>query len=64
MGRLNLFNGLSGCMEAIMKKYQIIYADPPWKYDFSATKNRNIENQYPTMELQEIKSLKIPSAKF
>jgi len=43
------------------KKYQIIYADPPWRYDFSATHNRDIENQYPTMELEEIKSLKIPS---
>ena len=44
-----------------MKKYQIIYADPPWKYDFSSSRNRDIENQYPTMELQEIKDLKVPS---
>lgn len=44
-----------------MKKYQIIYADPPWKYDFSATHNRDIENQYPTMEVNEIKNLKVPS---
>lgn len=42
-----------------MKKYQIIYADPPWKYDFSATHNRDIENQYPTMELEEIKDIDI-----
>ena len=42
------------------KKYQIIYADPPWKYDFSATHNRDIENQYPTMALEDICDIKIP----
>lgn len=40
-----------------MNKYQIIYADPPWKYNFSKSDSRQIENQYPTMELQEIKDL-------
>lgn len=44
-----------------MKKYQIILADCPWRYDFSASHNRDIENQYPTMELEKIKSLKVPS---
>jgi len=39
------------------KKYQVIYADPPWRYDFSKSKTRKIENQYPTMSLQEIKDL-------
>jgi N6-adenosine-specific RNA methylase IME4 len=42
-----------------MKKYQVIYADPAWKYDFAETNNRKIENQYPTMELEEIKNLPI-----
>ena len=45
------------------KKYQIIYADCPWKYDFSVSHNRDIENQYPTMSLEEICSLQIPSDK-
>jgi len=44
-----------------MKKYQIIYADPPWRYNFSATHNRDIENQYPTMSLEKIKVLDIPA---
>jgi len=44
------------------KKYDIIYADPPWKYEFSQTKNREIENQYPTMDLEEICKLQIPAA--
>lgn len=40
-----------------MKKYQIIYADPPWRYDFSETNSRKIENQYPTMDLKDISNL-------
>ena len=43
-------------------KYEVIYADPPWRYDFSETKVRDIENQYPTMDLESIKALKIPSS--
>jgi N6-adenosine-specific RNA methylase IME4 len=35
-------------------KYPIIYADPPWQYEHSKTDNRKIENQYPTMSLNEI----------
>ena len=44
------------------KKYQIIYADPPWRYDFSKTGNRKIENQYQTMSIEDICKLPIPSA--
>lgn len=47
---------------AIEGEYQIIYADPPWQYDFSETESRAIENQYPTMELAGICSLDVPSA--
>ncbi len=43
-------------------KYNIILADPPWKYDFSISDNRQIENQYPTMELDEICKLPVPAA--
>lgn len=42
------------------KKYQIIYADPPWRYR-DATPNRRVENHYPTMSLTEIKEMEIPS---
>ncbi|HUS99450.1 MAG TPA: MT-A70 family methyltransferase [Candidatus Thermoplasmatota archaeon] len=41
--------------------FDIIYADPPWRYNFSRSENRAIENQYPTMELKDICKLKIPS---
>ncbi len=42
-------------------KYNVILADPPWRYEFSETMNREIENHYPTMSLEEIKALKIPA---
>lgn len=43
-------------------KYDVIYCDPPWRYDFSKTQNRDIENHYPTMTLDEIKALDVPAA--
>lgn len=36
------------------KKYPVIYADPPWRYEHIETESRAIENQYPTMSLDEI----------
>jgi N6-adenosine-specific RNA methylase IME4 len=42
-------------------KYQVIYADPPWRYEHPISDSRKIENQYPTMELDEIKNLRVPS---
>lgn len=44
----------------ITGKYNVIYADPPWKYDFAETSNRAIENQYPTMEVEDIKNTEVP----
>ena len=43
-------------------EYEIIYADPPWRYDFPVSNSRKIENQYPTMELEDIKNMFVPSA--
>lgn len=42
--------------------YDVIYADPPWCYEFSETKGREIENKYQTMSLNDICDLKIPMA--
>lgn len=42
-------------------KYTVIYSDPPWRYDFSETTTREIENQYPTMDVEEIKAMEIPA---
>lgn len=35
---------------------ELILADPPWKYDFSETDSRKIENQYPTATVEEMKA--------
>ena len=41
------------------KKYNIIYADPPWRYDFSCSRAREIERHYETMTLPDICALPI-----
>lgn len=43
-------------------KFSLIYADPPWRYEHTQTESRAIENQYPTMSLDEIKALEVPAA--
>jgi N6-adenosine-specific RNA methylase IME4 len=43
-------------------KYRLIYADPPWRYEHIETESRAIENQYPTMSLDEICALPVPAA--
>jgi len=42
--------------------YQLLYADPPWRYEHVKTESRAVENQYPTMSLEEICGLSIPAA--
>lgn len=43
-----------------MKKYQIIYADPPWQYNKTPNKKgRAVECHYPTMPIEDIKKLPI-----
>ncbi len=42
--------------------YDVIYADPPWRYDYSKSKSRQIENQYQTLELADIQALSVPAA--
>jgi N6-adenosine-specific RNA methylase IME4 len=44
-----------------MKKYQIIYADPPWKYSFPGTRSEK-KDDYATMRVEDIMSINV--AKF
>lgn len=41
-----------------MKKYQIIYADPPWRYQNGGVQG-GVDAQYQTMKLADIKALPI-----
>lgn len=44
-----------------MKKYNIIYADPPWRYKVYSPKGlgRSAEMHYPTMSLEDIQMLPV-----
>ena len=41
------------------KKYNIIYADPPWQYDFGQSSSRFVGNIYPCMNKKAICELPI-----
>lgn len=40
----------------------ILYVDPPWRYEHVETESRAIENQYPTMSLEELCAFPAASA--
>ena len=44
-----------------MKKYAVIYADPPWAYRTYSQKGqgRSAESHYPTMSIDAIKALPV-----
>jgi site-specific DNA-methyltransferase (adenine-specific) len=44
-----------------MKKYQIIYADPPWSYNDKMKGHMGAEEQYKTQDIKWIKNLKVDS---
>lgn len=39
-------------------KYNIIYADPPWKYNVWKSGNKSVERHYKTMEIEKIIDMK------
>ena len=41
------------------KKFGVIYADPPWRYEFSKKKSDSIEAHYPTMSLDELMAMEV-----
>ena len=43
------------------KKYNIIYADPPWEYKESGGGSRVVKAHYPTMNIEDIKTLPVPN---
>ena len=55
-------NESPGSASAPATGYQVIYADPPWRYGFSKSNSRAIEAKYPTMTTAEICALSVPSA--
>lgn len=45
----------------VQSRFTIIYADPPWEYDYSKSDSRRIENNYPTMPIEAICALPVDS---
>jgi N6-adenosine-specific RNA methylase IME4 len=41
------------------RRYPVIYADPPWQFEHAMSDSRRIENNYPTMTLEEICALRV-----
>jgi N6-adenosine-specific RNA methylase IME4 len=39
--------------------FDIVIADPPWRYEFSNSKSRDIENAHPTMTMEDIYSIPV-----
>lgn len=42
-------------------KFNIIYADPPWKHEHCYTDSRRVDNKYPTMSYEQLAKLDIDS---
>lgn len=41
------------------RRFAVIYADPPWQYDFCPSSVRAVENHYPTMPIEDICALDV-----
>jgi site-specific DNA-methyltransferase (adenine-specific) len=46
----------------VSRLYSVILADPPWRYNDRRVGHGGAEGHYPTMNLDEIKALRIPAA--
>jgi len=46
-----------------MTGFDIVLADPPWRYAFSRSANRKIERHYDTLTIDRIRELAVPSSK-
>lgn len=48
----------------VAERYPVLYVDPPWRYEHAESVSREIENQYPTMSLDEIKAMPVGDIAF
>lgn len=47
-------------LESVNGRFGLLYADPPWRYDFSVSRSRKIEKQYDTTDLEYLCGLAVP----
>lgn len=60
--RVERANSLGSSPTLAIGTFDVLYADPPWRYEHVESENRAIENQYPTMNIDAICALKVPAA--
>jgi N6-adenosine-specific RNA methylase IME4/ParB-like chromosome segregation protein Spo0J len=48
----------------VAERYPVLYVDPPWRYEHAESESRAIENQYPTMSLDDIKAMPLDDIAF
>lgn len=49
-------------LDGSIGRFPLIYADPPWRYEHTPeSESREIENQYPPMDLEDIRALDVAS---
>lgn len=46
-------------LDGSVGRFPVIYADPPWRYEHIETESRAVENQYPTMSLDDICAMRL-----
>ncbi len=46
-------------LSSMGRRFAVLYADPPWRYEHVASHSRAVENHYPTMELAELAALPV-----
>jgi N6-adenosine-specific RNA methylase IME4 len=49
-------------MSAGPDEFDVILADPPWRYAWSLSSSRAIEQHYPTMTVEDLCALSVPAA--
>ncbi|MFH1108725.1 MAG: MT-A70 family methyltransferase [Planctomycetota bacterium] len=40
-------------------RFNVLYADPPWRYEHPVSDSRRVENHYPTLDLEALKHLRL-----
>jgi N6-adenosine-specific RNA methylase IME4 len=45
-----------------LTEFEILYVDPPWRYEGAEAANREIENHYPTMSHSDMLAMELPAA--
>ena len=63
---VNRADRMAGIVKALepldsLGPFPLIYADPPWQYDYAPSDSRKIETQYPTQTVEEIAALEVPA---